>query len=116
MTDDPIIKKEIRKLKATLKDLDKKELKAAEKLIENCAFMAVQLDKLADDIKENGYTEEYQNGQNQFGKKRSVAFDGYNTMIKNYTAAIKVLTGMLPPGQGSKAEDELLNYIGLNRK
>lgn len=87
--------------------IDKKTL--CTRLIENAAFMAVLLQDLQDDIKTNGFFDEYQNGANQFGRKRSVAADLYQVTIKNYSSAIKQLIDLLP---GDKPEeDELMKFI-----
>ena len=42
-------------------------------------------------IRENGVKSEYQNGENQWGEKKSVEVDVYNAMIKNYAAVIRQL-------------------------
>ena len=52
-------------------------------------------------IKENGYTEEYQNGKNQWGTKRSPQAEQYNTMVKNYTAIIGKLNDLIPKDKTS---------------
>lgn len=90
------IKKQITKLKKICASIDAEKLKAVESLIENIAFMAVTLKELQQDITENGAVEEYQNGENQWGKKVSSAAQVYNSMIKNYTSCIKQLIDLLP--------------------
>lgn len=90
------IKAEKTRLLGIYKDLPEDIKKTADKLIDNAAFMAVTLDDLADYINEHGCTEEYQNGANQSGKKKSSEVDVYNTMIKNYKAVMDTLLGLLP--------------------
>ena len=58
--------------------------------------MAESLDELQEIIKEKGFTEEYQNGANQFGVKKCSEVEIYNTMIKNYSSIIKQLVDLLP--------------------
>ena len=83
-----------------------------EKLIENAAFMAVSLTDLQRIINEKGYTEEYQNGENQFGTKKSSEVDIYNTMVKNFNATMKQLIDMLPESpSGSNSKNAALDYI-----
>lgn len=65
-------------------------------MIDKVSFMSVTLDYLQDEINANGITETYQNGENQFGVKKSAAVDVYNTMIKNYTSLMKQLSDLLP--------------------
>lgn len=83
------IKKEITKIKSLLKDVDKKKIKGLTSLIDNAAFMAVTLRGLKDQMNKDGLVCEYQNGEHQFGVKKSPEVEIYNTMIKNYIAAMK---------------------------
>ena len=102
--------KELKRLEKIFKDIrpDKKE--TVRKLIENAAFMEVQLSGLQKEIAEKGPVSEYQNGENQWGTKKSPEVEIYNTMIKNYTAVVKQLLELLPEGDGNG--DELLDFIG----
>ena len=102
LKEDERVKKEIKKIKRIYKDIppDKKSL--TDRLIENAGFMAILLLDLQDDIRVNGYKEQYQNGANQHGFKRSVAADLYQVVIKNYSSTIKQLTDLLP----KKVEEE----------
>lgn len=101
---------ELKKLKKIFGNIEENKRKTVEPLIENAAFMTVELEKLQKYIAENGCTETYQNGENQKGKKKSSEVDVYNTMIKNFTAIIKQLTELLPEGENKK--DELFDFIG----
>jgi len=74
-------------------------------MIEKAAFMSVTLDDLQDEININGVIEQYQNGANQFGVKKSAAVDVYNTMIKNYTSIMKQLTDLLPKDTAVEKDD-----------
>ena len=91
---------EMRKLKRIFKEIPENKKKIVEKLIDNAAFMAEQLGHLQTDIEEKGYISEYQNGENQFGTKKSPEVEVYNTMIKNYTTVIKTLCDLLPESNG----------------
>lgn len=84
-------KKEISKVKSLLKDVDKRKVKGMTELIDNVSFMAIHLRDLQKTINSNGKTCEYQNGENQFGVKKSPEIEIYNTMIKNYTSTMKVI-------------------------
>lgn len=111
------IKKEINKeknrLKKLYKDLPEKQKKLAEKIIENAAFIAVQLKLMQEDIKENGIKEFYMNGKGQFGYKESVASKTYNVSIKNYMNIIKQLNDMLPEEKQISEDDEFDRFNGL---
>ena len=87
---------EIKRLNTTFSKLENKTKKVAQRLIENAAFMAVTLQELQDAINTKGFVEEYKNGENQHGKKKSSEIDIYNAMIKNYSSIIKQLTDLLP--------------------
>ena len=94
------IKREREKLAEVFAKMDENKRKTAEKLMDNAAFMAVTLEDLRDSINENGCVSEYQNGENQFGTKKSPEVEVYNTMIKNYTTVIKTLCDLLPESNG----------------
>lgn len=98
LTKDERIKKEMNKLKKIYKDLDEKTKKAVNSLMENAAFMIVTLEDLQETMKINGVVSEYQNGENQWGTKKSPEVEIYNTMIKNHMSIIKQLTDLLPKG------------------
>lgn len=112
MSKDDYIKCEIKRLKKIFENLTQDAASVAEKLIENAAFMAVSLNELQRLINEKGYTEEYQNGENQFGTKKSSEVDIYNTMIKNFNTTMKQLIDMLPDSpSGGNSRNAALDYI-----
>lgn len=106
------IKSEIKRLKKIFANLPQDAAAVAEKLIENAAFMAVSLRELQEIINDKGYTEEYQNGENQYGVKKSSEVDVYNTMIKNFNTTMKQLIDLLPDTpSGSSGGNAALDYI-----
>lgn len=102
------IKQEISKINKVFKELDENKKKIVTPLIQKAAFMHVELEELQKTIEVEGCVDEYQNGANQWGKKKSAEVDVYNTMIKNYTAIIKTLTDMAPAAPKKKSKLELL--------
>lgn len=96
-----LIKAEKRKLAGIYTKYDTKTKKSVDSLINEAAFMSASLFELREEINKKGYTEEYQNGANQKGVKKSSEVEIYNTMIKNYMAVIKQLTDLLPKNQGN---------------
>lgn len=102
--------KELDKLKDIFKNIPEDKYRVCESLINNAAFMAERLEELQEKIVAEGCVEEYQNGANQWGKKKSAAVEVYNTMIKNYIATIKQLIEYLPKSDEEKA-DELIDFI-----
>lgn len=97
------------KTKKKIKTLAPDKQERANKLLEKIIFMDAQLSELQEVIEEKGWTEEYQNGANQFGIKKSTEGDVYNTLIKNYTTAMKNLNDMLP--EGGDEQDELEQFL-----
>ena len=47
-------------------------------------------------LEKDGWTSEYQNGQNQWGTKKSPEAETYIALSKNYAAVIKQLTELVP--------------------
>ena len=101
---------EKRRLNGVFKKIDDKQKKAVSSLIDNAAFMAVTLQDLQEAMNINGVVSEYQNGENQWGPKKSPEVEIYNTMIKNYSSIIKQLADMLPSDSGS-GDDELMKFL-----
>ena len=98
------INNETTKLNNLFKDIDDKKKKTTVSLIENAAFMIITLEDLQEEININGATEKYQNGENQFGIKKSAAVEVYNTMIKNHMQILKQLTELLPKDTSDKSD------------
>ena len=93
---DARIKKEMLKLRRLFKDMEKSTMDTVLSLIKNAAFMSVTLEDLQETINLEGAIAKYQNGENQWGTKKSPEVDIYNTMIKNHMAIIRQLSDLLP--------------------
>lgn len=102
--------KELLRLERIFKNIRTDRKVTVQKLIENAAFMEIQLSNLQKEIEEKGTVSEYQNGENQWGTKKSPEVEIYNTMVKNYMAVIKQLLELLPEGDAGN-EDELTAFI-----
>ena len=106
--------KEQKKLENIIKNIPKDKKKLVEGLIADASFMAEQLEVLRDHITENGWSEEYQNGANQCGRKQSVEADMYVKVQKAYASIIRQLTDYLPatdPEEKDEKRSKLLNII-----
>lgn len=108
-TKDELVKQEIERLNNLLRNVDENKRKSVDSLISNAAFMTVTLQDLQKEINKNGVTEEYKNGANQYGIKRSAAVDVYNTMIKNHVSVMKQLGELVPKTETS--EDEFAAFM-----
>ena len=106
------IDREFKKLKTIFKGLPKKNLKLFEAFLQNVAFMKAELEDLQKKVIKNGASEAYKNGNNQSGRKESADLQAYNSVMKNYTAAIKVLAAeldKLPQEMKTSKLEQLLN-------
>lgn len=106
------INRERERLEKIFASLDENRRNTAISLIENAAFMTVTLAELREIISEKGVVSEYQNGENQWGTKKSPEVEVYNTMIKNFTAIVKTLCDMLP--EESSEANALLTWQKAN--
>ena len=113
MSKEDKIKKEIRALTRLFKDLPTDGKTLSRSLIENAAFMSVSLDELQLQINEKGYISEYQNGENQWGTKKSPEVEIYNTLVKNHMAILKQLFDWLakskPDSYDKDGFDDFIN-------
>lgn len=105
------IKRETTRLKRVFRDLDKNKMTTVASLIESAAFMSVSLRELEVKINESGYTEEYKNGENQFGVKQSEAVKTHLAMTKNLATVIKQLTDLVPPERQKESRLQALRKL-----
>lgn len=106
MSKDTKIKKRLKELTAIYSKLPEKKRSIAEPLIKNAAFMEVELEELREIIAENGASEEYKNGENQYGRKASADLQSYNSLLKSYNMVNSRLEAMLPPEEEIDELDE----------
>ena len=102
------------KLTKIFKDISKEKKDTIDSLINSASFMAITLQDLQDTINENGVVSEYQNGENQWGTKKSPEIEIYNTMIKNYSSVVKQLTDLLPK-DAPKIESDGFDEFMINK-
>lgn len=107
------IKKEAARIKKLYKDLPEERKKLAEKLIERAAFMAVSLAEMEQKINAEGQVVKMPQGDYEIERAHPL-LTVYNSMIKNYTAAIKQLDAFITgTGNGvAKPGQELLGWLG----
>lgn len=101
---------ELKKLNNLYVDLpqNKKDLLAP--LIQNACFMKATLEDLQEIINIEGSTDNYKNGENQYGRKPSANLQAYNTLVKNYANTIDKLERMLPPEMKEQSRlEKMLN-------
>ena len=104
-------KNEIKRLSALFVDLDETRKSLVKKLIEQAAFMSVTLQKLQDDIAENGAVMPYDNGGGQTGVRKNPSAELYTVMSKNYAAIIKQLESLLPKPEAVVIDDGFEAFV-----
>ena len=97
--DEKNIKAEIKRLTKIFANIDEDKRELCERLVQNAAFMAVSLRDLQEQIKIDGWVEDYQNGANQKGRKTGSAAVLYTKLINNYRQVIGDLCKLLPKGE-----------------
>lgn len=102
---------EEKRLSAVFTKIPARSKRAIKSLIHNAAFMAVTLSDLQDTINTDGPVSEYQNGENQWGTKKSPEIEIYNTMIKNHASIIKQLTDLLPQEAPQIEKDPVDDFL-----
>lgn len=87
-------------------------------ILDELAFMNVELSEAKEIVKKSGIIEEYQNGEHQKGYKKSSAIETYDKLVNSRLRCIKQLTDMLPPpailpgeGQAETPEAALRRFI-----
>ncbi|MBR2653956.1 MAG: hypothetical protein IKD59_05305 [Lachnospiraceae bacterium] len=99
----------ISELKQIYAPLSEEKKALAYPLIENLVFIEEQMEELQAIIRKEGCSDEYKNGNNQFGKKQSANLQAYNALVKSYNMINTRLEGMLPAKQSKSKLDELMN-------
>ena len=102
------IKKETRRLKKIFKDLEPNKLKTVDALISRAAFITVSLQELEEQLNQDGWVEEYQNGRNQSGLKKSAAAEVHISLTKNLSTIMKQLIDLVPAAQKKSSLTELM--------
>lgn len=98
-TKDTRIKREKKRLQEIFKDLEPNKLSTCQALIDRAAFITISLQDIEVQLNEIGWTEYYQNGESQSGRKKSAAADVHISLTKNLNAIVKQLLELVPPAQ-----------------
>lgn len=103
------IQREKERLLYLFKDLETNKRKTCLALIDRAAFITVSLEDLEEQLNETGWTEYYQNGENQSGYKKAAAADCHISLTKNLNTIIKQLLDLVPPAQKASRLEALMN-------
>lgn len=97
------------RLKKLFADLPETKLKAVQGLIDNAAFLRIQLEDMQADILEKGYVELFtQSDKTEPYERERPAIKLYNNLISRYTDVIVKITGMLPKSEAVQIETDAL--------
>ena len=96
------IKAEKERLLEIYQELPQKKAELAIGLIERAAFMRVECEDLEVDLRENGWTELFQQSEKMepYDRARPQG-QSYQTLNANYQKIIKQLDAMLPPAESA---------------
>lgn len=108
------ISQEMKRLKKILKLIPKDRQPIANNIYNELLFLQRTLDKLKQEIDENGTTTLFKQGAQEFIRENP-ALKGYNTTIKNYSNLYKQLIDMLPPVEPVEKEDPLIEFLKENK-
>ena len=104
-----ITAKNIKQIKNLLKLADEETLKLNENLIKEAAAYATNLTEINMIIERDGLVDHYQNGENQWGTKKSVVAELKPKYTATYQSLIKQLTELM--ADGKEANKELLEFL-----
>lgn len=103
------IQREKDRLGEIFKDLEPNKLSTCQALIDRAAFITISLQDLEEQLNVYGWVEEYQNGENQYGMKKSAAADVHISLTKNLNAIVKQLLELVPPAQKESRLAAMMN-------
>lgn len=102
------------------KRMDEDKLNIALDIIKDVAYMTIKTAQLKEEVEEQGMVETYKNGANQYGRKKSAAFEAYMLMAKQKSALIKQLTDLLPEQEfltvATEVKDEFDDFVNARSK
>lgn len=119
-TEDEILEKdkqtkaEKRRLTTLLKELPPNKKKAAEGLIDECAFMRATLKQYREYINTTGLIDEMEQGEYTILREHP-AVRSYNTMVQKYSAVCKQLFDMLP-SKVAPPDDDFEDFVKTKPK
>lgn len=101
------VKAEKQRLLSLFAGIDENKREVVLPLIDRAAFLRVALEDLESEMLVEGFTEDYNNGQHQSGKKKSAAAQSHDAFTKNLNAITKTLIDLVPAAQKAGAIEEL---------
>ncbi len=109
--EETIKKRRLKEYEEIFQDIPDNKSRMVNRMVLMAVDMEAHISKLEEELRKNGFTETYQNGEHQFGTKESTASRSYSTMVKNYTGVIRTLLSCLPEEKQKPAEDNFGDFL-----
>lgn len=103
---DPDVKAEFSRIESLFENMPEQSHKLLRPLIARASFVAVLIDRLEADLLKNGWQQQYVNGKDQSGWKKSTSADLHATYTKIYAGIMKQLYSSSGFGESGSAEEE----------
>ena len=98
------------KVEQEIENMNEATKQIALNLLDKAIFMETEMCKLQDILATKGWTEEYHNGANQYGLKKSSEGNVYIALTKNYTNTMKLLRDILGKN-ATESTDDLMSFL-----
>jgi hypothetical protein len=111
------IEVEKRRIRTLLRGAPKEKTKAAERLIEQAAYMVVLMEECKALIDEQGAVVKMQQGDYEI-QRENPAVKIYNTTAANYMKVMSQITGLLPEGKEAAREqagEKLVRFVAKGK-
>ena len=109
--EETIRKRRLKEFAEIFQDIPENKSRLVNRMMTMAVDMEAHLLNLEKELQDIGFTETYQNGENQYGTKESTVSRSYSTMVKNYTGVIRTLLSCLPEEKQKPAEDNLGDFL-----
>lgn len=110
------VKRRIKEIQEAFSSVDADKMHVINRVIEHVAYMEEKLDEIKLILERDGFVEEYQNGENQWGTKESTASKAYNTVLKNYNTYIRTLLSAMPESVDIDSDDGFDEFLGTLKR
>lgn len=107
---DPTVKAEFSRIESLFETMPEQTRALLRPLMARASFLGVLIDRLEADLLKNGWQQQYINGQNQSGWKKSTSADLLATFTKIYSGIMKQLQSALGDAEPVEEEDEFVKW------
>lgn len=104
------ISADMKKVKRLLKNIPEDRQPIAQGIFNELVFMQNTLEKLKEQIDEEGPVSLFKQGKQEFLREHP-ALKAYNTTVRRFSLLYKQLIDLLPPSAGTHQSDPLIDFI-----